>query len=214
MHRARAVGWRGSTTLILVAVVLAHELTYLLAHGLTGYEAAMADAAHERYWTTLVLTVIAIACAIAVVVARQLIRLHRLAAQLDDVGIQSSASFSGLVARLWRRVAFGALAIYLIQENVESITAGQPIPGLRVLAGDHAIALPVIALVALTLAVVGALVVWKREALLDRIRSATVPTRRQAPRFARDAGISASNTAHLSAANGVRAPPLGATQPS
>lgn len=194
--------------MVLVTVVLGHELTYLLAHGPSGYDVAMGEAGHERYWSTFVFAVGAIAAALIVVVAAQLIRLRRLATGLDDPGNASPRQFLGLVGRLWLRNGSGAAAVYLVQENVESVTAGHYLPGLAVFANDHLIALPLILLVALAVAVIGALVAWRRDALLRRLRTAAPGLRRRAPRFARDSGISDAPSLHVGEANGVRAPPV------
>ena len=193
--------------MVLATVALGHELTYLLAHGLSGYDAAMAQAGHQWYWFTFVLLVGCVGFALTVVAARQLIRLRRLAAGLADSATSAPGLFRGLVARIWLRTALGAAAIYYVQENIEAATAGLSPPGLGIFAGDQLIALPAFLLVGLVLALIATLVLWRQETLLRRLRSAAVPTRRQAPRFSRTLGASNVPSAHVSAANGVRAPP-------
>lgn len=199
--------------MMLATVAVGHEFTYLLANGLSGYDAAMAEAGHERYWLTFVLVIGSVGFALTVVSARQLIRLRRRAARLSDPANAEPGLFRGLVAHLWPRTALGAAAIYFIQENLEWATAGNTAPGLGVFTGEQLIALPVILAVGLGIALIGALVLWRRQVLLRRLRSA-VPTRPDAPRFTRDSGIRHLPSVHLSAANGVRAPPMVGAQPA
>lgn len=107
--------------MVLATVVLGHELTYLLAHGPSGYDVAMGEAGHERYWTTFVLAVWAVGLVLTVVVAVQLLRLRRLATRLragaDDLGHDSSRQFLGFVRRLWLRNGSGATVAYLLSEG-------------------------------------------------------------------------------------------------
>lgn len=198
--------------MVLATVVLGHELTYLLAHGPSGYGAAMDEAGHGRYWLTYALVVGAIGTALTAVVAMQLIRLQRLAAGLtpDARGVDNVGpiQFLRLMGCLWLKTGTSAALVYLVQENLESVTAGLPLPGLAVFAGDHVIALPLIVLVGLAVAAIGSLVAWRRGALLRRLREAAAGLRRRAPRFARDSGIPVAICCGVGSANGVRAPPL------
>ena len=54
--------------MVLVTLVLGHELTYLIANGPHGYEAAMRAGGHEGYWTTFVLAVGALVTVLTIVV--------------------------------------------------------------------------------------------------------------------------------------------------
>ena len=202
-----SVGRPALLAMVFATVVLGHELTYLLTHGFSGYDAAMAEAGHERYWVAFVLAVAATGCVLALVAVRQLLRLRNLAAGIEGGGTQNTGALRQLLAGLWRRTALGALLVYLLQENLEAVTSGQPLPGLNVLAGDQIVALPLVLLVALTIALIGALVAWRRDALLAQIQCGGVAPRRRAPRFARDSGIRVARKAYIGSANAVRAPP-------
>lgn len=214
MRATRSLSRAALVAVVLGTVVLGHGLTYLVSHGPSGYDAAMAVNGHERYWTMFILVAATIACALGVVVAGQIIRLRRLAAGRLDPDPPGGAAFRALVARIWRRAGFWGLAIYVLQENLETVTAGHSLPGLGVFGGDHIVALPVFSLIALVLAAVAALVAWRRGALLRRLRSVHVATRRQAPRFVRDSGVLCAIKVFVGSANGVRAPPRTAFDPT
>lgn len=206
-------------TLVLAALALGHELIYLLAHGFgEGYARAMQEGGHDRYWTSFVLIVLVVTGCLSVVAAAQWRRLRRLAVgvgagtvRLADGGLDR---FLELLRPLWLRVSAGTIAAYLIQENTETASIGAPLPGLGVLGGEHAIALPVLLAVSLVVAAVGALVGWRREILLARIRAAA-RLRLRAPAATLRPALDVDRPANRREGrrNGVRAPPLGLTQP-
>jgi len=199
-------------TLALAALAAGHELVYLLSHGAgDGYAAAMREGGHDRYWTSFVLVVVAVTAGLAAVVAVQLRRLRRLAASVHWAGVEvrdgGVGRFTGLLGGLWLRVAVITSVGYVVQENLETATAGATPAGLGVVAGEHALALPILVLVSLVVAVVGALVGWRREVLLARLRVRTAFRRRGAVALR---GPIAAELPHPPAApdrNGVRAPP-------
>ena len=207
-------------TLVLAALALSHELVYLLAHGFgEGYARAMREGGHDRYWTSFVLIVLVVTACLSVVAAAQWRRLRHLAADVQAGAVRLNGGgldrFLELLGPLWLRVAAGSIAAYIIQENVETASTGAALPGLGVLGGEHAIALPVLLVVSLAVAAVGALVRWRREVLLSRIRAAArrrlrapAATLRPALDVRRPAGC------HDRRRNGVRAPPVGLIQPA
>lgn len=206
--------------LVLAALALGHELIYLLAHGFgEGYARAMQEGGHDRYWTSFVLIVLVVTGVLSVVAAAQWRRLRRLATDVEAGAVRLSAGgldrFLELLGPLWLRVSVGAVAAYLLQENVETASVGAPLPGLGVLGGEHAIALPVLLLVSLVVAAVGALVGWRREVLLARIRAAARRRLRAPAATLRPALVNDRPASRLEGRrNGVRAPPLGLTQPA
>lgn len=199
-------------TLALAAMAAGHELVYLLSHGPgDGYAAAMREGGHDRYWTSFVLVVVAVTAGLAAVAAVQLSRLRRLAASVHGAGIEVAdrgvGRFLGLLGGVWLRVTVITSIGYLVQENLETASAGATLPGLGVLGGEHAMALPILVLVSLVVAVVGALVGWRREVLLARLCARTAFRRRGAVALR---GPIAAQMPHPPAEprrNGVRAPP-------
>ena len=220
MPRSRLSSFAVIGALSLAALALGHELIYLLAHGLgEGYERAMREGGHDRYWTSFVLIVLVVTGCLGVVAAAQWRRLRRLAADVQSGTVRLDGGgldrLLALLRPLWLRVSAGTIAAYLIQENIETASTGAPLPGLGVLGGEHAIGLPVLLAVSLVVAAIGALVGWRREVLLARIRAAArrqlrapVATLRPALAADRPAGRREGRR------NGVRAPPLGLIQPA
>lgn len=195
--------------LALGALAAGHELVYLLSHGPgDGYAAAMREGGHDRYWTSFVLVVVAVTAGLAAIAAVQLRRLaasvHVAGVEVPDRGVER---FLGLLGGLWLRVAVITSVGYVVQENVETASAGATLPGLGVVAGEHVAALPILVLVSLVVAVVGALVGWRRQILLARLRVRTAFRRRGAVALR---GPIAAELRHPPAEprrNGVRAPP-------
>ena len=219
MPRSRLSTFAVLGALSLAALALSHELIYILAHGAgAGYEAAMREGGHERYWTSFVLIVAVITVGLGAVAVAQWRRLRRLAANVSAGTIRLSDGgldrFLGLVGPLWLRVSAGAIAVYLIQENLETASTGASLPGVGVLGGPHAIALPVLFAVSLVVAMVGALVGWRREVLLARIRAAA-RRRLRAPAATLRPALAAERPAgRREGRRGVRAPPLAPIQPT
>lgn len=195
--------------LVLPTLLLSHELIYLLAHGSgAGYERAMLEGGHGRYWTTFVLIVGVLSAAITGVVAVQLHRLHAQARALRGSGVLPEGRARDLVrwtlASGWR-VAFAVTAAFLFQETAErGASSGSP---LAAVTGEHGIALPVILVVSMLVAFVAALVRWRRRLLLARLRAA----RTCAPRIRQQRRPAAVTNALVGATmmcrNGLRAPP-------
>lgn len=199
-------------TLALGALAAGHELVYLLSHGSgDGYAAAMREGGHDRYWTSFVLVVVAVTAGLAAVAAAQLRRLRRLAASVHVAGVAVAdggvGRFLGLLCGLWLRVAVITSIGYVVQENLETASAGATLPGLGVAGGEHALALPILVLVSLVVAAVGALVGWRREVLLARlrVRTALPPGRGAAIRLPCAAAL--PHPSIEPRRNGVRAPP-------
>lgn len=220
MPRSRLPSLAVIGALALASLALGHELIYLAAHGVgEGYDVAMREAGHDRYWTSFLLVVALVTSALVVVAATQLRRLRRLAAavrsrsvRVGDVGFDR---FLRLLGPLWLRLTASAIAAYVVQENVETASVGSPLPGSGVLSGEHWMALPVLLLVSLLVAAVGALVGWRREVILARLRAAArrrfrtaAATLGPAQSIARPRGVDAAGR------NGVRAPPGGVLAPA
>jgi hypothetical protein len=199
-------------TLVLASLAVSHELIYLLAHGVGAeYARAVQEGGHDRYWTTFVLTVAVVCLVLAIVAVRQLSRLARQASlvrtgrlSVDDRGFSLLAR---LTARLWLLVAPGTSIAFLAQENVETITSTHALPGLVVVTGEHALALPVIALVSLLVALVGALVRCGRHMLLARLLRSLASIPRRVPRTLPPTSISRPPSTVAVQSHRLRAPP-------
>jgi hypothetical protein len=200
--------------LSLAALALSHELIYLIAHGADeGYEAAMREGGHDRDWTSVLMIVTLVATSgLWVVGVAQVRRLRRLAAAMRAksvrVGDVGPSRFFGLLGPLWLRLAVAVVVAYVLQENYETASTGASLPGLGVLGGEHVVALPVMLAASFLVAAVGALVGWRREVILARLRAAAQRRLRTAsatwrPSVANDRprGITEGRR------NGVRAPP-------
>lgn len=205
---------------VLAALALSHELIYLLAHGAgDGYARAMKEGGHGRYWTSFLLIVLLVTGCLSLVAAGQWRRLRQLAAGVHAGRVRIEGGgldrFLALLRPLWLRVSAGAIVAYVIQENVETASTGAPLPALGVLGGEHAIALPVLIAVCLVVAAVGALVGWRREVLLARIR-ASARYRLRTPAATLRPALAGERPAGRREArpNGVRAPPRRLIQPA
>lgn len=197
----------------MAALAASHELIYLLAHGAGAeYARAMREGGHDRYWTSFVLTVAVVTLVLVVVAVRQLRRLQRQTSlvragrlNVDDRGV---GLFARLAAGLWMPVFASTFVAFVVQENLETVGAGHLLPGLDVVSGEHAIAVPVIALMSLLVALVGALVRWGRHVLLARLHRSSGPIRRRAPRALRPSSVSQPTFTSAVRSHGLRAPPM------
>lgn len=199
-------------TLALAAMAAGHELVYLLSHGPgDGYAAAMREGGHDRYWTSFVLVVVAVTAGLAMVAAVQLRRLQRLAADVHVAGLEVAdrgvGRFLGLLGGLWLRVAVVTSVGYVVQENVETASVGATLPGLGVVGGEHVVALPILVLVSVAVAAVGALVGWRREVLVTRLRVRSAFRPRRAGAVRRPSAAELPHPSIEPRRNGVRAPP-------
>jgi hypothetical protein len=181
--------------LALGGLLLGHEAVYALQYGVgAGFTQAMASGDHG-YWP--IFSTVALS-ALLLLLARsgwQLAQLHGARASDDPA---RPARLRGPVAPptalrtyprellgLWPPL-FGVVAVgYTIQENLEHFTSHGHVPGLEPIIGPAApLALPILALVTLALAAVGALLRWRiatLEARLARTR-ALHPVRARAGR--------------------------------
>lgn len=197
----------------MASLAASHELIYLLAHGSGAeYARAMQEGGHDRYWTSFVLIVVAVTIGLGVVALFQIRRLQRQAVEAKagrlNIEDQGLGLFGRLAIRLWLSVTVGAVVTFFIQENVETITAGHPLPGANVIAGEHGLALPVITFVSLIVAIVGALVRWGRHVLLAGLRRGLARAIRRVPRLPHPQSVDRPPSIVAVRSNGLRAPPV------
>ena len=196
----------------MASLAASHELIYLLAHGSGAeYTRAMQEGGHDRYWTSFVLVVVAVTIGLGAVAVCQIRRLRRQAGEASagrlSVNDQGFRLLGRLIGQLWLSVAVGVALGFFIQENLETIAAGQPLPGANVVAGEHGLALPVIAFVSLLVAIVGALVRWGRHVLLARLRRVLARAIRRVPRMPYPQSVDRPISIVAVRSNGLRAPP-------
>ncbi len=159
----------------LVALVLVHNIVYLVAYG-AAYEDALQQTGHEAGWTIAVLVILALAVGLLLGAA---FRIGRLRAEVRSLGGSTSirrpdpATVIAGFGVLWLRLAVATAAALLVQENLERGTVGQPLPGLGVLGSSgYPDALPILLVVTFAVALVGALFAARIEALAARVAAA------------------------------------------
>ena len=163
-------------TLAAVAFVLAHDLVFLLTDG-GSFGLALARTGHGDQWTGTVIVVAGLALSLAFAGAVRLMRLSRLAAELDagEISVREGRP-SDLLSHLlkaWLLILPVALVLFVIVENLEHLSVGLPAPGLSVLGSTqyHSV-LGVFAVVSILAALVDALYRWRRDVLVARIEAA------------------------------------------
>ena len=165
----------GFLTMTLVALVVAHNLVFLLAYG-ARFEEALAHSGHTGTWETAVAVVLAAGSGLLGVALWRLYRLAAIARAVAAYEVRlapSSIPFGRRLLALWLRLAVATTLLFFVQENLEHFASGQVPPGLGVLgSADYPNAALVLAAVCLAVAIVGALLGWRRDLLLARISAA------------------------------------------
>ena len=207
--------------LALVSLFLGHNAVYAADHGIgPGFASAMADLGHGGYWAPFALIAAAAAISLAAVSGRRLARLHRGLAGMAGSVLQSPPHAApGLyrheLAAIWPRLALVVVVLFTVQENIETFLAHGDVPGVDVLLrGDLPLAIPVLALITLALAAIGALVRWRIVVLMARLRAMALRlrTRLRESRPAREWAAIHAAAPHrwtLDRRDAGRAPPVG-----
>jgi hypothetical protein len=159
----------------------------VLAHGFrASYAEAMHAGGHDGYWMTFLLTIAAVTAALGLVGMAQLRRLERLGRdrQRSRTVVRDGDVLSLVrhVTRTWLTVAILALAVFVVQENLEVIAQGRPAPFLDAIGGHHDAAIPAFMFVSFIAGVIGGLVAWRREILRIRLATAVTAARDSAAR--------------------------------
>ena len=218
MRRSQLLDRLILAVLVLASLAVAHELIYLGAHG-TGdaYRLAMTETGHDGYWSNFVIGVGVVSTILLGVGITQLRRVARLASASGAgtlrVRDESIGHLARLVLPLWGRVATLTAIVFLLQENIETASVGNQMPGLYALAGQHGTALPLIVAVSFVVALTRALVRWRRDVLIARMRR-TSPPRQTAPEAPRPVESLLVQSADGVRRNGVRAPPAVSALPA
>lgn len=162
--------------MVLAALVLGHDLTYLLTYG-PDYQTALLRTGHGETWTAAVVTVALLSVALVVLAGLRLVTLAREARQLQAStrGVRGRAAdlLHGFIG-LWGLVLFGAAWLFVVNENVEQASSHLPLTGIRVLVGAEGNLLPLLVLTLASglVAAVAALYRWRRDTLVARLRQA------------------------------------------
>ena len=162
--------------LALGGLLIGHQAVYVAQYGDgAALSQAMTSGGHDGYWTTF--TTVALS-GLLLLLLRSAWRLHEL--RRDTAGIASgpgdqhrTRAYGRDLLRLWPPL-FGTVAVaYLIQENLEHLAGQGHLAGFSPIVGTQAaLALPILGLVTLAFALVGALVRWRIAVLEARIRAA------------------------------------------
>jgi hypothetical protein len=154
--------------------LVAHDAVFAAQYGL-GHDrdVALAATAHG-YWPAFVVLTALVGTAGAGAALAALVRLRRLVRGLPaGPAAPGRPSYAREVARLWPRLLLVVATVFLIQENVEHVAAGQAPVGLWALsAPGYPLAIPVLVAVTGLLAAVGGWLRWHHEALVGRLIAA------------------------------------------
>jgi hypothetical protein len=205
----------GFGAMTLVALVVAHNLVFLLTYG-AGYDEALAHSGHDGSWGTAVGVVLGAGIALLLLASWRLYRLGLIArATLPPAGTYapSAGDFGRRLVELWWRLTAATTLLFVAQENLEHQRAGEALPGLAVLgSAEYRDAALVIAGVALVVALVGALFRWRRDVLIARIATALRRLRLRPESAVRRPAATRDRRPEspVGLGLGVRAPPLSA----
>jgi hypothetical protein len=209
VSRARTIQLASGATLVALSLVLAHDLVYLARFG-SAYGEALVHSGHGLGWSRAVAVVVALGVALAVAAGVQLLRLGRKASRAGEP--HQAHLETRVLATLWLQTAWwlaaATLVLLTIQENAERSMIGLPAPGLALLATpEYAWGWAIAIAVAGVVAFVAALLRWRREMLLARIRAARSVHVRAATPLRRPGLGHAIRPRHLGRVHGLRAPP-------
>ena len=170
--------------LAIVCLAVAHDAIFAVEHGIgAGFAEAMRNGGHDGYWPALSVIVVIAATVLGL---RTVVRLGRLGQAVGrrshrPRGVLSHArrpGYLGELLRLWLPLFVGVALAFALQENIEHLAGHGHLIGLGALIGpEYPLALPVIGLVALAAAALGALVRWRIALLEARVGVRPVPAR-------------------------------------
>ena len=162
--------------LVLAALVLGHDLTYLVTYG-PDYQTALLRTGHGDTWTIAVITISALSALLALLAGW---RLSTLAGQARrrwaGTGPTANGRLADLVREyigLWGLILVSAALLFVLNENVERAVHNLPTTGLAVLAGSTGDLVPLLVLTAVSgvVAAVAALYRWRRDVLVARLHN-------------------------------------------
>lgn len=168
-------GFVAALALQVVALVLAHDLVFLVRFG-SRYGEALVHTGHGETWSTAVGTILAMATALLLA---GLVRLAQLRILVRAAGSSAGTLERRQLLRLWLhvapRIALVSVVLLTVQENLERSSIGGSLPGLGILLSpEYPHALWIAIAVGLLVGLVAALFEWRRRALVERLRASRV----------------------------------------
>ncbi len=173
--------------LAVIGLFVGHTVVFAAQWGAgPSFSEAMTAGGHDGYWFVFMLAattggvVLALRTGVRLWSLRDDPRRRRVASGRMAALPVSVPSYAGVFRGLGGRLVPTLLLGYLLQENLEHLSSHGHLIGLGALSGpENPVALPVLTLVALGLAAIGALVRW-RIATLEAQRAATTVHRLRA----------------------------------
>jgi hypothetical protein len=159
----------------LVSVGVAHDAIFAAQYGFGGtFARAMQAGGHDGYWPIFSTIVVVAATVLGLRAAVRLGRTHPAEAG-GRVGPPAPSSagpergYRRELVGLWSALFVVVTAVFTVQENIEHLVGHGHLIGLGALSGpEYPLALPVIGLVSLIAAMLGALVRWRIAVLTAR----------------------------------------------
>jgi len=195
---ARRLGRIRLVALAWIALLVGHDAVFAAQYGLgDAYRTAMASGGHA-YWDIAV-ALGAIGGVVVLTAAFGVWRLERLASgrRLGRRPAIAAPSYRATLLALWPRLLAIVVIGFALQENVEHLTTHGHVIGVGALVGaEYPLALPILGLVSLLLAALGAVVRWRIRLLAWRV-SHGMPVGRHRPRPAPRSAVWLAATADL-----------------
>ena len=166
-------GFVAALALQVVALVLAHDLVFLVRYG-SRYGEALVHSGHGETWSAAAGTILVIAWALVLAGA---VRLVQLGIMVREAGSNAGALDLCQLLRLWLRgaprIALVSVVLLTVQENLERSSIGGSMPGPGILLSpEYPFALWIAIAVGLFVGLVAALFEWRRRTLIERLRAA------------------------------------------
>ena len=185
---SRFAGLAAGAALQLLALVLAHELTFLARYG-SRYGEALAHAGHGASWSSAVVTSLVLGVLLGAIAVARLLHIARSASRVERTHPTNSATRAGMAPRLVAlrglasaraaRTAVLTAALLTIQENLEHASSGLGMSGPSILlTPEYAGGLWIALAVGLVVGLVAALFRTVHNSLLARVRAAGASTNR------------------------------------
>jgi hypothetical protein len=210
----RMVAVTSALALQLIALVLAHDLTFLARFG-SRYGEELAHAGHGQTWTAAVASSLVLAILLAGLAGVRLLQLGARVRRERAGGVVVPVDL-GRFLRAWlgtsARIGLLNVALLTIQENLERASIGQAAPGPGILLSpEYPFGLWIALGIGAVVALVAALFVHRARVLLARLRAARAAQPRPARTSPRHSRIEPTRPAGsiLGRRSGLRAPPLG-----